>query len=619
METSIYANEIGELVRNQEQDWVNGTIQTSKYVSEEFYEDINKIEAYLNSKHTSGEKDSLGRDKPFFNIVLAARNIWFRATDLDRKHILAKADKTKDLLASYLFTIHLQKWMDEANFGRFLNDWGLYLSSYNSAICKFVENSKGLTPLVMDWNKMIVDVIDFDNNPKIEILELTPAQLKKRDQYDQEMVDKLIDAVSTRQTQDGQQRDQKANYIKLYEVHGELPLSYITGKEKDQETFVQQMHIVSFVASKEKGKFDDYCLYSGREKQDPYMLTYLIGSVDGSISLMGSVKALFEAQWMANHSVKAIKDQLDLSSKIIFQTADPNYANQNMLKNIESGKIMVYNAEKSPNGITHVANNANDITALQNFGQQWKNLAQEIVSTPDVLSGENFPSGTAWRQAGIVQQEAHSNFEIMTENKGLFIEQMCRKYITPYLLRRMDTTEEITATLDAYGIDKIDQRYISNEAIKRFNRKAVEAVLNETELPNLQKETQGVKDELNQLGGQRFIKPSEISTKTWKDVIGDFEGDVVYEITGENRDKQAVMTTLSTVFQTLAMNPMVLQDPNTRLVFNKILEETRAISPIEIQEVQAQPQAPIPQPAQQQPVTPQVSQMSNQTEQPMVQ
>jgi len=583
---------IGQLVREYERDWTNGNIQVSKYVNENFYEDINTIEAYLNSKHTSGETDSLGREKPFFNIVLAARNIWFRATDLDRKNIRAKANKHQDVLASYLYTIHLQKWMKDADFGRFLNDWGLYLASFNSAIVKFVENSEGLHCSVMDWNKMIVDTIDFDSNPRIEIIELTLAQLRQRKGYDKELVDKLIKAQSTRTTPDNQQKDLKQNYIKLYEVHGNLPLSYLTGKEEDMDEYTQQMQVISFVAKKEKGEYDDYVLIKGREKKDPYMLTWLIPSVDGSISLMGSVKGLFQSQWMVNHTAKSQKDLLDFISKLVLQTNDANFANKNILENIELGQIMIYGKDSNPLTVVNNANASYSITALQNYGQQWKNLAQEITSTPDILGGQNMPSGTAYRQAAIIQQEAHSNFEIMTENKGLHIEKMFELYITDYLLKKMDTTEEISATLGDYGIDKIDKMFIATEAVKRFNRKAVEAVLNKTELPDLAQEQQGVQQELSQVG-QRFIKPSDISTKTWKDVIGKFEGDVIYEITGENTEKQAVMDTLSTVLQTISANPQILNDPNGKLLFSKILNETNAVSPLEIQEVQSQPVAPM--------------------------
>jgi hypothetical protein len=572
MPIELTENPISALVQKMEQDYLIGETTRSKYVTENFYEDLCTIDAYLSSKHTSGNTDSFGRVKPFFNIVLAARNIWFRATDIDRKNIRIKATKAKDYIPSFLATVHLQDYMRRENFGQFLNDWGLVLASYNSAVCKFVEKDGRLHTVVVPWQKLIVDSVDFENNPKIEILEMTEAQLRKNKDYDQEMVEALCQSVVSRETLDKTKKDTKDNYIKLYEVHGELPLSYLTGKEKDEDEYVQQMHIISLVANKENGGFDDYTLYSGREKQDPYLLTSLIKNTDGSISLNGSVKNLFEAQWMTNHSIKAIKDQLDLASMLIFQTSDGKFANQNVLSDIQNGQIMIY-AKDQP--LTQLANTSHDITALQSFGQQWQVLSQELTSTPDIMKGQNMPSGTAFRQAAIIQQESHSNFEIMTENKGLAIEEMMRLHIIPYLKKQMDTLED-------YDITKIDSVYIPNEAVKRFNSKAVEAVINKTELPDLQQEMQGVKQELGALGNQRFFKPSEISTKTWQDVFSDFEWEAIVEITDENVEKQAVMDTLSNVFQTLAQNPMILENPAAKLVFNKILNETSAISPVEL-------------------------------------
>ncbi|MCP3684617.1 MAG: hypothetical protein GY861_18275 [bacterium] len=568
------------LVRKAETDWISGETQYSEFVSGSLYDDINKIEAYLNSKHTSGESDSLGREKPFFNIVLAKRNIWYRATDVDRKNIRAKANKVKDYITSFIFNLHVVRWMNDNNFGKFLNDWGLYLASYNSAVVKFVKKDGKLHSDVIPWNRMIVDSIDFENNPKIEVLELTPAQLRKRKGYDQEQVEKLIETESSRENPNREKKDQKENYIKLYEVHGELALSFITGKEEDDDTFVQQMQVVSFVEGKGKGEFDDFVLYKGKEDKDPYMLTYLIPSVDGSISLNGAVKTLFDAQWMRNHTVKSIKDQLDLASKLIFQTADTNFVGQNALTSIENGNILVHK-ENMP--LTQVANSSHDITSLQSFGQQWEVLAQEITSTPDILEGSNMPSGTAYRQAAIIQQESHSNFEIMIENKGLFLEEMFREHITPFLLKKMDTTDEISATLDQYGIDKIDKMYISSKVAEVFNRKAVDAVLNDEEVPELDEIQANVEKEVQEMGEQRFIKPSEIADKTWKEVIGEFEGEIIYEITDENSNKQAVMDTLSTVFNTLVSNPGIEQNKTAMMLLGKILEETGKISPVEIE------------------------------------
>ena len=70
METNI-----GALVRRMESNHKNGTTEISNYVSFSLKDNIEKIEAYVNSKHISGETDSMGREKPFFNIVTAVRNI----------------------------------------------------------------------------------------------------------------------------------------------------------------------------------------------------------------------------------------------------------------------------------------------------------------------------------------------------------------------------------------------------------------------------------------------------------------------------------------------------------------------------------------------------------------
>jgi hypothetical protein len=333
---------ICELIRKQEQDFVDTTTQTSDYVGVNLYEDIQKIDAYLNSKHTTGEQDSLGRDKPFFNICIAKKNIVARGTDLDRRNVRAKAKRVRDTLGSYVFTAKVQEWMDEVNFGTFLNVWGDSLAAYNETIVKFVKKNGVLSPQVVNWNSIIVDQLDFEDNPVIEILEFTPAQLRANKSFDQEYVERLIEAVSYRKDNRGANKDTKSNYIRVYEIHGNLPLSFLTNKESDDNEYVQQMHLVSFVESKNKGEFDEFTLYAGKEAKSPYLLTWLMPTSDGSIKLNGTIKQLFESQWMVNHTAKNIKDALDNASKIIYQTADPTFANKNVLTQIEHGQIMVF-------------------------------------------------------------------------------------------------------------------------------------------------------------------------------------------------------------------------------------------------------------------------------------
>ena len=482
--------------------------------------------------------------------------------------------------------------MRKARFGVFLNEWGRTLVRYGSAVVKFVEKDGELYADVVAWNRIIIDPVDFENNIKIEVLELTPSQLLKRKGYDKDIVEKLIDSVSSRKTINGFTKDNKSDFIRVYEVHGELPLSYLTGKDKDDDEYVQQMHVISFVEGKEKGKFDDFTLISGREAKDPYMITHLIKE-DGRSQAIGAVEHLFEAQWMMNHTVKGIKDQLDLASKLIFQTSDGNFVGQNALTNIESGDILIH-ATNQP--LTQINNNSHDITSLQAFGNQWKQLSQEITSTPDALMGNKAPSGTAWRQVEALQQEAHSLFELMTENKGLAIEDMMRIYVIPYLKKQLNNSDEITATLDTYGIERIDAMYIKNEAIRRENKRVIEQVLNgEIAQPlDLQSAQAQIQGELNDMGGQRFYKPSEVS---WKKEFENFEWDCEVDVTGEASFSKDDLATLTTVLQTIATNPAVLTDPNAKMLFNKILDRTGAVSPVEINTLPKQPQQPTETPA----------------------
>lgn len=579
---------IGELVRKQENDYINGTTTISKYVSYSMYDVIETISAYLNSKHTSGQFDSLNREKPFFNIVTAVANIWYRATDIDTSNIKVRATKSKDWIDSFLATIYLQDWMKKNRFGVFLNEWGRVLSRYGSAVVKTVKNKDGLSISVIPWDSLIVDTVDFDNNPKIEVLQLTEAQLRLNKSYDQEAVTAMINAKQTRETLDKKNKDTKNDYYMIYEVHGLLPLSMLNGREEDENTFVQQMHVVSFVGGKKKGKddYEDFTLYSGRESKDPYRITHLIKEDNRTLSI-GAVEHLFEAQWMVNHSTKAIKDQLDLASKLFFQTSDVNFVGQNALSAIETGDILIHSINQP---LTQANNASHDITSLQNFAVQWKSLGNEITGISEAMLGAAPKSGTAWRQTEALLQESYNLFELMTENKGLYIVDMMREDIIPYIKTKIDTSEEVSAVLKNYDIDRIDGIYIKNMSVKMVNDKIKEMMLSgemvtqEGQTLMLAESEKDIKQALNQLGNQRFFSPDEIGDKTWKEQFKDLEWDLEIDVTGEQKNTQEALATLNTALQVM-LNPAYEQSPKAQRVVNRILEMTGTISPLEMEAI----------------------------------
>lgn len=587
-----------QIVRDAEENYLHGAVDMGKYVQWDMHETIETIDAYLNSKHISGEKDSLGRDKPFFNIVTAATNIWYRATDIDRKDIRILPDTSENTTLAFIATCILQNWMKESRFGVFLNEWGRTLARYGSAVVKFVEQDGKLVATVIPWNRMIADPISFDAIPRIEKFYLTPAQLKKNKNYNPKTVKELIDALTTRKTLDNHQQDNQSKYIELYEVHGDMSLAVYKESrgeevlEGDEDTTFQQMHVVSFVKA-DNGEYDDYTLFSGKEKKDPYMITHLIKE-DGRTLSIGAVEHLFQAQWMTNHAMKNQKDTLDVASKLIFQTADKTFKGRNILSAIETGDILLH-ADNMP--LTQANNSKADVSALQSFARDWMNLGQEITSTPESARGITPPSGVALGTVQIVTSQGLSLFEIMTENKGLHIEEMMREFILPFIMKQMDTKDEVLAILDQNMIDKIDAKYISHMVNKEVNEKMVDRTIESfetgTELPTPEEQmemeaslTSNMQGQLDSLmAGQRFFKPDDMDEMTWKEAMDGFEMKVNVEVTNENTDKQAVLQTLNMLLTSIASNPAILNDPNARMIFTEILKETGRISPLQLTDV----------------------------------
>ena len=583
---------IFEIVRQMEADDLLGETKISKYVSFSLRETIERIDAYLNSKHISGDTDSQGREKPFFNIVTAAVNIWFRATDIDCKNISVKATKRSHQIIAFLATILLQDWMRKTAFGIFLNDWGRILARYGSADSKFVEKGDELYCEVVPWNRLICDAVDFENNVKIEKLWLSSDKLKEKKEYNQELIEKLLDNLETRKTIDGQKKDNKSEYILIYELHGKMPLAYLTGKIDDYDVFTQQIQIITFLQKKDKPEkselveFDDYTLYAGKESRDPHQLDHLIKE-DGRTLAIGAVEHLFEAQWMVNHTQKTTKDQLDLASKMLHQTSDDNLQGKNILNDLENGGILIH-ALNQP--ITRLDNQP-DITALQSFGQQWQALGREINGISEAMATGEVKSGAPWRQVQALLQESHSLFELMAENKGLAIKKMLTKFIIPHLKKKMDNTDEISAILESQQIKQIDSLYVPNEVIKRLNEKKKKTILSGqiynpmNEPMDRQIETANIQNELNQMGNQRFIKPSDIPTETWKKVLKDLEWEVEIDVTGEAVDNQAAMATYDMILKFLLGLQGRQMTAEERLVFDKLITITGHISPLEIRQV----------------------------------
>jgi hypothetical protein len=609
---------IYEFVKEQRDRYRSDTIQIADGYEFSQYETLRTIELYHNSKFLTTNKDSLGREKPFYNISKFRVNVATRATDINTKDVKIESERAdKDAYTtSFLLDLRNRNWMKQSNFPTFLNRMGFTRSKFGGVLIKKIEKGNELSVHVMQWRNMITDQVDIRNGVKIERHYYTPAELKESGW------NKIDGAISTaKKSQEAIAANSPStknrtpgNYIEVFEVHGVLPDCYRTPSESDTpttegastnespETYSRQMHVIVLdESSKDEAK--GVSLYDGPEDEDPYKyLPY--EEVDGRGLGVGVIEDLFEAQVWTNYGVKQKKDMLDLAGKIIFQTSDGSIAAKNILTDLENGQIIT-TALNQP--ITQVNNVPAGYAGLSNLMDDWNTQAENVTSTYPAILGSTPPHGTAFRTVAAMNQEASALFEYRRQEAGIFIQEIYADWVLPFLVNQITNQKELIANLEPDELEMLSNAVAEHEALT-FAKSQL--------LPKAQ---DGGTAPLGKLVHNQDLAAIKHAAKTkttkrtrhgfheFADLFTGWKGTVDVNVTGEQKDKDKMLGYLFQLFGAIAANPAMLQDKTMARIFNEIVE-TIGASPLFQQsdpgQSGAQPQEPQPQQPQPQP-TPQ--------------
>lgn len=126
------------------------------------------IEFYSNDQYTTGNKDELQKEKPFFNICNFRVTTAKTATDLDVKDIKYEPDSLKDSVPTMLINHELFKYLKETNFSNTLNEMGKTRPKYGGLLIKKVKKGDQLMIEVVDWKNVDCDPVSILGAPLIE-------------------------------------------------------------------------------------------------------------------------------------------------------------------------------------------------------------------------------------------------------------------------------------------------------------------------------------------------------------------------------------------------------------------------------------------------------------------
>lgn len=539
-------------------EWEKSTIQLVDGLQFSQYQTLRRIEFYSSSRYLQGQdnRDSRGKIKPFYNVGNYRVNIATRATDIDTKDIQITSDSPKFYPLAFILQKDVYNWMKESNFAKTLNEMSFTRAKYGGILlkkCDKEEEQEGevMELEVVDWRNVITDPVCV-TDVVIEKHFMTAEELSEKDGI-WDGIKEVMDLANA--STDGK--------VEVYEVHGSFPESYAPGGE-DEYTFKHQCF---FILKNGGRKNDTKVLYHYFEDELPYK--YLAWEeVPGRGLGRGVIEDGFEAQMWTNDAIIREKEAMELGSKVVFKSTDPNVQN-NILSEVENGQVLKI-TQGSDFSQANMITNA--IPEFQNLVDKWNVQYERISSTPGVIAGAEQPGNQPYRTTAIISQEANSMFDYRREEMGIFLTELFTDWVLPYLIKKINKAHILRAEFSADELKAIDDSFANDKA----NKEVMDLILSGKPVyaEDYTKIVEGYKEELMTTGTHRFLDIP-------KNYFKGFEAKVTISTTGEQRNKAIILETLNNLLMTIAKAPQILQDPKLGMIFGKILDISGSgISPI---------------------------------------
>ena len=546
----LILNDINEIISS----YNNKSVQIIDGLYYNQYQTIKQIEFYWNSQYISGQFDEIGRIKPFYNISKFRVNVATRATDLDVKDVRITSDNRNDRVRSMLLNHELKNWFKEVGFSKLLNDWGKTRAKYGGALIKKYKDEDGELKIeLVEWKNVITDQTDIENGVVIEVHYMSPSELSKKNGVWNNVPEAMKLATKSRGMK-GNKDQATEKRIPIYEVHGEFPANYNPETPDADPNKYERMTFI--IAGSDTSK--QIILWHEMEDENPY--SYLgWDSVTGRGLGIGIVEDGFQAQMWTNEAITAEKNVMDLAGKVFIKTNASSLQN-NIIADMENGQVIKLEANEDANILNLTPSS---LPQFQNLVEKWNTQYERSTNTFDSVSGETLPSNTPLGSVAIQSAQASSFFDYRREEAGIYWSNVLMEWVLPYLIKKINKDHILASDFSIEELKIIDKSFSIYEA----NNRVKEAVLSGKIIGEGQYDeaVQAFTDFIAQDGKRRYLDVP-------KGYFKDYEDNVTIDITGETRNKQAMLQSLDNILAKIQANPAILTDPNASQLLSEMLE-----------------------------------------------
>lgn len=529
-------------------------------------------------KHSQFSEDNDDRaNRPFKNVIRPILNIQYRTEGFDVKDIELYVNNSDNYWKSYLVDKFHEKWTLENQMDTFIDAMVESFVDYGGVLVKNVNEKK---PEVVDLLSLaFCDQTSILSGPFGIKHNYNPQEL--RDMAENGWGDskhgatisidaliKLSEPKKQENTYGTQPNATPGKYIEIYEIHGVLPehwLNYERNYSEENEKDVPQIQICAFY--KDKDNHDQgVTLFASKEPKLPFKFLAR-DKVWGRALGFGGVEELFEAQTWTNDNEIKMQEMLQLASKTFFKTTDQRFKTRNNLRNLENGEILDL---QNGTDINQLDTTPRNLIAFNNAVALWQQHAEIMGAAGEALQGQNPSAGTPFKLQELVTVEA-KGLHIYRQGKlAVFLDEIYREWILPYIKREITRENEFLAELSVDELQDVARRIAEN----RVDNFVKELILDGQLIDDLQIQQfkAVVTDIVIQKGNKQFLK-------ILKDEFAEDEIDVLTNVAGKQKSLAQLTDKVVNLVRQVIATPQLLEDPYMVKLLNTILESS-GLSPI---------------------------------------
>lgn len=588
---AVPISKVSDLIARVKQNFLEQDVNIVEGLSFNQYNTIRKIHLYLNNQFESGPHDTQGNRKYFYNLCNYRNDQATKNIDIDSKDIQIGALQDASFAQSFFLRAEWTQYVKDENFGAKLNELVETLPRMGSVVWRKEKVDGKLKIVDVDLRNVICDPTAFrlQDGPMIYRHIMSGDEIRGMTRWNKEAVDAyLAHASGVPVSQFMGMGDDSMSALAsvssvlpefpVYEYWGDIPETLlvgtkILGKAEPRPNASRYCQVYCAGIDGQEGdrgeplyiKEVDRSLFPFEEIHYRRMKGRWLGQ--------GNVERLFPLQERANELVNRFYRSLRIGTIHLFQTRDRLFT-KNVLTDMEDGDILETKSEINP-----IATELRAFNQYQNELRIIESQADRECNTFEVITGETLPTNTPFRLGSLQAQSAGKIYDFIRENIGLFLEVVLNKWLLPSFAKKLLSRSHILDVVG--GVDELarfDEAFMKihlYDAYKNY-------VMENNRLPNPEQIEVFKSTVLEQIS--KDPRKTFVPAEYWEEM--DYK--IFVTVTGEGHNKASILESLTTVFQTIMTNPAALQDPRVMTVFNKIMEESGAMSPLALASVMGQ-------------------------------